>query len=296
MNRNEDDAALRKRLSPEAYRVTRENGTEPPFENQYWNVFDRGIYLDVISGELLFSSEDKFDAGCGWPSFTRPVRGTSVVRLPDASHGMVRTEVRSASSDAHLGHVFDDGPEPDRSRFCVNSAALRFVPEEECTAYFAAGCFWGTEAYFRLVPGVLETAVGYMGGFTAEPTYEKVCAGSTGHAETARVIFDPERIAFRDLLLHFFRMHDPTTVNRQGNDIGTQYRSAFFYVSERQRLTVADMIREMTESGRFRAPIVTEISAAGAFTVAEEYHQRYLEKNPGGYCHVNLDLARRSVD
>ncbi len=295
MNRNDDDAALRSRLSPEAYRVTRENGTEPPFENPYWNVFERGIYLDVISGELLFSSEDKFDAGCGWPSFTKPVRGSGIVTRTDGSHGMVRTEVRSASSDAHLGHVFDDGPEPGGTRYCINSAALRFVPEEECTAYFAAGCFWGTEAYFRLVPGVLETAVGYMGGFAVDPTYEKVCAGSTGHAETVRVIFDPERVSYRDLLEHFFRMHDPTTVNRQGNDVGTQYRSAVFYVSERQRLAVDGLIREMTDSGRYSGPIVTEISAAGAFTVAEEYHQRYLERNPGGYCHVNLDLARRPL-
>lgn len=295
MNRKEDDAALRKRLSPEAYRVTRESETEPPFENQYWNVFDRGIYLDVISGELLFSSEDKFDAGCGWPSFTRPVHDASVIERTDASHGMIRTEVRSSSSDAHLGHLFDDGPEPERTRFCINSAALRFVPEEECTAYFAAGCFWGTEAYFRLVPGVLETAVGYMGGFTANPTYKDVCSGSTGHAETVRIIFDPERVSFRDLLEHFFGMHDPTTVNRQGNDVGTQYRSAIFFVSEQQRHGADELIRAMTDSGRFAAPIVTEISSAGIFTVAEEYHQRYLEKNPGGYCHVNLDLARRSL-
>lgn len=278
------------------YHVTRENGTEPPFSNLYWKNHDAGLYLDIYTGDILFRSSDKFDSACGWPSFSRPANPASIRELPDTTHGMVRTEVRSVSSDSHLGHVFDDGPAPGGTRYCINSAAVRFVPRNECTAVFAAGCFWGTEAYFFRIPGVLTATAGYTGGSRERPSYEHVCTGTTGHAEAVLIEFDPARVSYRDLVRHLFRMHDPTTLNRQGNDIGTQYRSAVFVLDSEQERIASGVRTALERSGCFSGPVVTEITPFGTFWPAEEYHQQYLEKHPGGYCHVNLALASKPLE
>jgi len=155
------------------------------------------------------------------------------------------------------------------------------------TAILAGGCFWGMEDILRKVPGVLETEAGYVGGTLANPTYEDVHHGTTGHAEAVRIVFDPSKLAYADLLENwFFRMHDPTTKNRQGNDVGTQYRSAIFFTSPEQQKTAETVKLRVDKSGKWPKPIVTEITPAGTFTRAEEYHQDYLVKNPGGYtCH-----------
>ena len=168
-------------------------------------------------------------------------------------------------------------------------AGLAKAPTHE-TAVLAGGCFWGMEEIIRKIPGVLRTTVGYSGGSTANPTYEEICTGGTGHAEAIQVEFDSARLSYEALLDYFFRMHDPTTLNRQHNDVGTQYRSAIFYTSEAQKQTAENVKARWGKSGKFNRPIATEITAATKFYSAEEYHQKYLIKNPGGYtCHVLRD-------
>jgi len=308
------DTVLRESLNPLQYSVTQKCGTEPAFQNAYWDNHEEGIYVDIVSGEPLFSSRDKFDSGTGWPSFTRPLADGNIIEHEDNTLGMTRTEVRSNLADSHLGHVFDDGPEPTGLRYCINSASLRFIPvdsleaegygyllalfrpaeegqaNEREIATFAGGCFWGMENILREIPGVIDTEVGYTGGRTENPDYGIVSGGRTGHAEAVNVVFDPGEITYEELLRYFFRMHDPTTKNRQGNDVGDRYRSAVFYHSEQQRETAERVKEEVDRSGKWKNPIVTEIVPAGPFYPAEEYHQDYLEKHPSGYtCHYLRD-------
>jgi methionine-S-sulfoxide reductase len=157
-------------------------------------------------------------------------------------------------------------------------------------AMLAGGCFWGMEDIIRKIPGVLATEVGYTGGELDKPTYEHVKKGNTGHAESVRVEFDPSVLSYEALLAWFFRMHDPTTANRQGNDVGTQYRSAIFFTSEEQRATAEKVKAQVDKSGKWKKPIVTQIVKAGPWFKAEDYHQDYLVNNPGGYtCHFLRD-------
>lgn len=293
----EEVARLAARLDPEAFRITQKAGTEPPFCGGYLHVKEPGTFVCVVCGLPLFSTEHKFDSGTGWPSFWREFDPEHVLRQPDFSYGMVRTEIRCARCGAHLGHVFEDGPPPTGERHCVNSAALRFYakgttlpPESQPVAtevaYFAGGCFWGLEHYFQQGPGVIDAQAGYMQGHVDHPTYEQVCSGTTGHAETVKVVFDPKRISYRRLLEAFFAMHDPTQWNRQGPDVGEQYRSGIWYVNEAQRQEALAFIRELEASGRYRGkPIVTQVEPAKTFWPAEEYHQDYIAKT-GRACHV----------
>ncbi len=293
-------------LTPLQYTVLYKNGTEPPFNNEYWNNKKSGIYVDRISGKVLFSSRDKFDSGTGWPSFTKPVDENAIVTHPDASHGMIRTEVRSKSSDGHLGHVFDDGPAPTGLRYCINSASLRFIPVEKMIEegyldylrlfdalelpfeqiILGGGCFWGVEAYFKKVKGIIDTSVGYSGGTTHNPDYTLVCSGTTKHVETVLVTFDPKIISLAKVLKHFYAIHNPSTPNRQGPDIGSQYRSAIYYISKGQKQAIDETVYQLKAKGIM---VTTEVAKAKNFYKAEEYHQDYLDKNPGGYCHINLN-------
>ncbi len=299
---------LKQRLTPIQYHVTQENGTEPPFQNEFWNEKREGLYVDVVSGKPLFSSQDKFDSGCGWPSFTQPLLDSEIAEKQDVSHGMIRTEVRSKLSDSHLGHIFNDGPEPTGLRYCINSASLRFIPVDDLEkagygellslfgrtvpklkvemATLAGGCFWGMQELIRQQPGVISTVVGYTGGTAVNATYES----HEGHAEAIQIRFDPTKTTYEALLRFFFRIHDPTTLNRQGNDIGTSYRSAIFFHNAEQRSIAEKVKGEVDASGKWKRPVVTEIVEAGIFYLAEDYHQDYLQKYPSGYtCHYIRD-------
>jgi peptide methionine sulfoxide reductase msrA/msrB len=316
------DAELKAKLTAQQYEVTQKEGTEPPFHNAYWDNKKAGIYVDVVTGEPLFSSLDKYDSGTGWPSFTRPLEPNQIELKKDRKLLTERTEVRSKVGGTHLGHVFEDGPPPTGLRYCMNSSSLRFIPadrlkaegyekylplfegqkkndsmsdtvqitSEKSVATLAGGCFWGVEELIRKLPGVIETRAGYTGGFSDHPTYSDVKTGKTGHAESVEVVFDPRKISYEEILKYFFRLHDPTTLNRQGNDRGTQYRSAIFYHNEEQKKIALQVKETVDRSKKWKSPIITEVVPATRFFPAEEYHQKYLEKNPNGYtCHYLRD-------
>lgn len=290
-------------LTPEQFRVTQQNATERPGTGALLNTKAAGIYVDIVSGEPLFASADKYDSGCGWPSFTRPIDPASVTAKRDWSMLIPRTETRSTHADSHLGHVFKDGPRSRGGlRYCINSAALRFVPcaamaEQGYAAYLdqvedvpadterailAGGCFWGMQDLIRALPGVVSTRVGYSGGTVANATYRN----HGTHAEAIEIVFDPARTDFRTLLEFFFQIHDPTTPNRQGNDRGVSYRSAIFYTDERQKAVAQETIADVDASGLWPGQVVTELSPVGHFWEAEPEHQDYLERKPNGYtCH-----------
>ena len=278
-------------LSPEEERVIVHKGTEMPFTGEYVYNKDDGTYVCKRCGEPLFRSSDKFDSGTGWPSFDDEIPG-AIKKETDADGR--RTEILCANCGAHLGHVFyNEGMTDKNARYCVNSISLDFNREESADAavtgttqkaVFAGGCFWGVEHHFQKVDGVKSVTSGYTGGSKANPTYKEVCSGKTGHAEAVEVEYDPSVVSYEKLAKLFFEIHDPTQLNRQGPDMGPQYRSAVFYTNDEQKKIAEKLIGELKANGY---DVVTELEPASEFYPAEDYHQDYYEKTgKQPYCHV----------
>jgi peptide methionine sulfoxide reductase msrA/msrB len=290
-------AEIAKTLTPEQERVTLHADTERPFCTAMHKNHGPGTYVSVVGGLPLFRSTKKFDSGTGWPSFFDPISPDHIIEHTDGTLGTKRTEIVDARSGAHLGHVFDDGPPPTGKRYCVNSASLKFIPEGTTlppesrpvafeVAYFAGGCFWGVEDVFEQIPGVIDAESGYQGGKTVNPTYEEVSSHTTGHAETVKITFDPARVSYRDLLKIFFDNHDPTTPNRQGPDVGSNYRSAIFASTPAQQKEAAAYVAALSKEPRFKDDkIVTTVQPAPTFYRAEDYHQNWHAVH-GGSCQV----------
>ena len=308
---------LAAKLAPEDVKIILNKGTEPAFCGTLLDNKKKGVYIDRLSGLPLFRSDDKFDSGTGWPSFFQPYDPDHIVYEKDTAYGMTRIEIIAARSGAHLGHVFDDGPQPTGLRYCLNSASLEFVeanadgsitwpqwvidaglgPVKAEVAYFGGGCFWGLEERFQDTPGVIDAVSGYMGGQLKNPTYKQVCNGDTGHAEVVKVVYDPSRVSYEALLKSFFRYHDPTQLNRQGPDYGTQYRSAIYGTPDQIAAAKAFIHDREHKSPRFAGKkIVTEVApvgidasgrGAGEFYKAEPYHQDYNERT-GHQCYVPM--------
>ena len=276
------------RLTPEEEMVIVQKGTERPFSGKYYRNRENGTYHCRRCDAPLFRSTDKFESGTGWPSFDDAIPG-AVTQVPDADGR--RTEIVCANCGGHLGHVFfNEGLTSKNVRHCVNSVSLDFQPEATMpqattrTAVFGGGCFWGVEYHFSRVKGVLDVKSGYTGGVTPNPTYQQVCSGRTGHAEAVEVTYDPAVVAYETLARLFFEIHDPTKVNRQGPDIGTQYRSAVFYADDEQKRVAERLIGELQAKG-YR--VATEVKPASTFWEAEGYHQDYYDKTGHQpYCHI----------
>jgi peptide methionine sulfoxide reductase msrA/msrB len=311
-----DQAMNPKPLTPEERRVIEHKGTEMPFSGRYWDHHAAGTYACRRCGTPLFSSDAKFDSGSGWPSFDQALPG-AVREVPDADGS--RTEVVCARCGGHLGHVFrGEGFTARQTRHCVNSLSLDFQQASDdkavatgpavapgatasagtcapttnaapakAEAFFAGGCFWGVEYWFEKMDGVLSAESGYMGGQVERPTYRQVCTGTTGHIETVRVVHDPSRVSFEALARRFFEIHDPTQVDRQGPDIGVQYRSVVFYADAAQREVAERLMRALVARGY---EVATRLEPAATFWPAEGYHQDYYEhKGSEPYCHMPVD-------
>lgn len=282
-------------LSKEESYVIESKGTEKPYTGKYYDHFESGLYLCKKCDAPLYRSDDKFEAHCGWPAFDDEIEG-AVKKETDADGR--RTEILCNNCGGHLGHVFTgEGYTDKNTRHCVNSISMKFVSKEELnemnqqkdkekqteTAIFASGCFWGTEYFFERADGVISTEVGYIGGHKDNPTYKEVCTGKTGHAEATRVTYDPTKTSYEEMCKLFFETHDPTQMNRQGPDIGTQYRTGVFYKNEEQK-EIAEKLKGILEEKGMK--VATEITEATTFWPAEDYHQQYYtNKGSTPYCH-----------
>lgn len=295
---NKTESEWKKQLNDDEYYVLRLKGTERPFSGKFYLHKEKGTYTCKACGNELFTDGMKFDSHCGWPSFDKEIAGGKIKKTVDSSHGMVRTEITCARCGSHLGHLFDDGPTKTGMRYCVNSVSLDFVPtgkEQNAqlkenttdTLTLGGGCFWCVEAIYRRLKGVEKVVSGYSGGTVKNPSYEEVSNGTTGHAEVVQVIYNNREISVEQLLKVFFSVHDPTTLNRQGADIGTQYRSVIFYHNQEQKQAAEKVIAALNKEKIYTSKIVTELTPFKVFYSAEDYHQDYYENNKSKqYCKI----------
>lgn len=282
------DAEWRVQLSDEAYHVTRQHGTERPHSSDMCSLFEPGLYACVCCKTVLFDASEKFDSGTGWPSFTQPLAPNTINYIDDTSFGMTRIETTCSTCDAHLGHVFPDGPQPSGLRYCMNAVALTKVSDELSTATFGGGCFWCTEALFQRLKGVASVTSGYSGGELKNPSYREVSTGKTGHAEVIQVTYNPSEISYADLIRIHLSTHNPTTLNQQGADVGTQYRSIILTRNDEECATANAVLDEMQST--LNDPIVTQIVPFEAFYSAEVEHLNYYNDNQENrYCQAVID-------
>ena len=290
---NVSDAEWKKVLSADLYAVAREADTERAFTGKMWQSETKGTYYCAACGLKLFKSEQKFVSSCGWPSFFEQENKNSVVFKDDNSYGMKRTEALCGRCNSHLGHLFDDGPEPTGKRYCMNAISLDFVPDGVTSAtgnletvVLGGGCFWCVEAVYENLEGVKSVYSGYAGGTVENPSYEEVCTGRTGAAEVVEITYEKSKTNLDEIFQVFFTVHDPTTLNRQGADSGTQYRSAIFYKNENEKIVAESLIQELNEKV-FSNKIVTTLEPLQKFYKAESYHQGYYQNNKNQpYCQM----------
>ena len=231
------DVEWKSLLTPEQYHITRNKGTERAHSSEMCSRFEPGIYACVCCETLLFDASEKFESGTGWPSFTQPIKENAIAYQKDQLFDMSRVETICNTCDAHLGHVFPDGPSPGGLRYCMNAIALKKIASRLEKATFGGGCFWCTEAIFQKLRGVEKVESGYSGGTTVNPTYKEVSRGGTGHTEAIQIVYDPARVSYEELLNEFWHNIDPTNAGGQFCDWGSQYRSEIFYQStEQERL------------------------------------------------------------
>ncbi len=286
--KNVDKSKYRK-LTSEEKRVIIDKGTEYPGTGEFNDFKNNGIFRCKQCNDPLYSSSNKFNSGCGWPSFDDAIED-NVKEVLDADGR--RTEIVCKNCGGHLGHIFrGEQFTPKNTRHCVNSISLLFESESETktdTAVFASGCFWGTEYFLQQIKGVIDTKPGYIGGSVENPTYREVCSGATGHAEAVQVIFNPDSVTYEELAKLYFETHDPTQIDRQGPDIGTQYRSEIFYFNDFQKKVSENLIQQLKNKG---LNIATKLTKTSTFWVAEEYHQDYyIKTGKQPYCHSYRQL------
>ncbi|CAM3895864.1 bifunctional methionine sulfoxide reductase B/A protein [Flavobacterium branchiophilum] len=276
------DAEWQKILSPDLYAVARKADTERAFTGSMWSSETKGTYYCAACGHPLFKSDQKFTSSCGWPSFFEQENPNSIIFKPDNSYGMQRIEALCGRCDSHLGHLFDDGPKLTGKRYCMNAISLDFVPDEaqnHQTIVLGGGCYWCVEAVYQRLKGVEKVESGFAGGHVENPSYEAVCTGTTGAAEVVAITFNPAETNLNDIFKVFFTVHDPTTLNRQGADVGTQYRSVIFYKNDTEKNTAMELINKLNAAHVFDNEIVTTLEPFKQFYKAKKEHQNYYNNN-----------------